>query len=383
MSEISYVTNWWKIISLLFSISYRSIENKDITRVIVITLVLLCLFTIQYYLDYQGKIVQAHSKEKYKWLQRSYIGLSMIEIVILFFSNQTVFTPCTIVLILSLVRCIKEDKMFYCVSSITLFLFYNTQSLNKFMILISTLIVTGYFTHLYMARKLLSYKDASLRQRQELVELEERLKDNEHLMKTIRYAATLEERNRMAARLHDKIGHNISGTILMLEASLLQMDKNPEKAVEEISKAVEHLRNGVDDLRHALREERPIKSDINSSDIQVLLEQAKIEHGLHTIFKTDGDLERISMELWICIKENVMELLTNVLKHSKATVFTVSIKILPSMIQVIYSDNGSCSPDFKMGLGLEAVEERTLKLNGRCFFEGGELGFRVTNIFLS
>ncbi len=382
MSEISNVTNFWKIISLLFSISYLLIENKDITRVIVITLVLLCLFTIQYYLDYQGKIVQAHSKEKYEWLRRSYIGLSVIEICILFITNQIELTPCAIVLILSLIRYVKEDTMFYCISGITLFLYYNTQNLSKFMILISALIVTGYFTHLYMARKLLVYKESSLKQRQELVELEERLKNNEHLMKTIRYAATLEERNRMAARLHDKIGHNISGTILMLEASLLQMDKNPQKAVEEINKAVEHLRAGVDDLRHALREERPIKSDINSSDIQVLLEQAKMEHGLHTIFKTDGDLERISMELWNCMKENTTELLTNVLKHSKATIFTVSIKVLPSMIQVIYSDNGSCSSDFKMGLGLEAVEERTLKLNGRCFFEAGELGFRVTNIFL-
>lgn len=382
MSEISNVTNCWKIISLLFSISYLLIENQDITRVIVITLVLLCLFTIQYYLNYKGKIVKAHSKVIYVWLQRSYIGLSIVEIAILYFSNQIELTPCAIVIILSLIRYVKEDAMFYCISGITLFLYCNTQNLSRYIILVTAVIVTGYFIHLYMIKKLLFYQQASLKQRQELIELEERLKDNEHLMKTIRYAATLEERNRMAARLHDKIGHNISGTILMLEASLLQMDKNPEKAVEEINKAVEHLRAGVDDLRHALREERPIKSDINSSDIQVLLEQAKMEHGLHTVFKTDGDLERISMELWTCIKDNVTELLTNVLKHSKATVFTVSIKVLPSMIQVIYSDNGSCNPDFKVGLGLEAVEERTLKLNGRCFFEAGELGFRVTNIFL-
>ena len=33
------------------------------------------------------------------------------------------------------------------------------------------------------------------------------------------------------------------------------------------------------------------------------------------------------------------------------------------------------------GLGLEAIEERTIKANGRCFFEKTETGFTITNVF--
>ncbi|MDD5936138.1 MAG: histidine kinase [Clostridiales bacterium] len=381
MSELSSVTLWWKIISLAFSFSYILIENQDITRVIVITLVLLCLFTIQYFLNYRGMIIKSHSKERFQCIERVDILLTMGEVLIIFFCDVPELASCELVLILSLICNVIDDKMFYCIGGIVVFLYVNTEELDTILILVSMIVIIGYMTHLHVYKKWIFYRKETLRQRQELIDLEDKLKDNERLMKTIRYAASLEERNRMAVRLHDKIGHNISGTILMLEASLLQMEKNPEKAIGEINKAVEHLRDGVDDLRHALREERPVRSDINTNDIKLLLEQTQMEHGLHTVFKTDGDLERISMELWGCIQENITELLTNCLKHSKATAFTVHIKVLPSLIQVIYSDNGSCSPDFKKGLGLEAVEERTLNLKGRCSFEAGKSGFRVTNIF--
>ena len=58
------------------------------------------------------------------------------------------------------------------------------------------------------------------------------------------------------------------------------------------------------------------------------------------------------------------------------------------MIKVLYFDNGTNQQDsvienreIKRGLGLDAIEERTRRANGTCFFEKNEFGFVTTNIF--
>ncbi len=47
-----------------------------------------------------------------------------------------------------------------------------------------------------------------------------------------------------------------------------------------------------------------------------------------------------------------------------------------------YKDNGTSAENFEKGMGLEAIEERTVSNKGRCFFNKGEKGFNVTNIFI-
>ena len=51
------------------------------------------------------------------------------------------------------------------------------------------------------------------------------------------------------------------------------------------------------------------------------------------------------------------------------------------IIKVEYKDNGTGKEAFVKGLGLEAIEERTISAGGRCFFRKDEQGFGVTNIF--
>jgi signal transduction histidine kinase len=97
--------------------------------------------------------------------------------------------------------------------------------------------------------------------------------------------------------------------------------------------------------------------------------------------KTNGELNNISLDVWTCIHDNLKECLTNVLKHSNASEFNLLIDVFKKIIKVEYKDNGKSSENYEIGLGLEAIEERTLKANGRCYFTKGENGFCVTNIF--
>jgi signal transduction histidine kinase len=117
------------------------------------------------------------------------------------------------------------------------------------------------------------------------------------------------------------------------------------------------------------------------NEITALLEEFKVTYNKSTLLKTSGDLGFISLEVWTCIYDNVKECLTNVLKHSNATEFILNIEVFKKIIKAEYKDNGSSAENFEKGLGLEAIEERTINARGRCFFNKGEKGFCVTNIF--
>jgi signal transduction histidine kinase len=177
------------------------------------------------------------------------------------------------------------------------------------------------------------------------------------------------------------VGHGISGSIIMLEAALLVLKNNPQKATESIEKAIGNLRAGVDEIRTALREERSDRYVLGVSDVNTLLEEFKVNYNKSVNFKTSGDLNAISFDVWTCIHDNLKECLTNVLKHSNATEFCLMIHVLNKIIRVEYKDNGKSSEKYEIGLGLEAIEERTQKTNGRCYFSKNENGFCITNIF--
>lgn len=382
MREDSFLIHLWKLIAVAAAVCCLMIHISDLTRVITITLVLLCIFTAQFILDQHSWKIRKYSKHKYILIKRVNDIVSACCLFYLMFFETMDYSPIVIVLIYQMIQSVQEAKLFFGITfaSVCIYQFIFVRDVN--LLILTSIFSIAIWISFYLVRKLMLYKEKTEEARMEIQTLTMKLKDNERLMKTIRYAAALEERNRMSARLHDKIGHNISGSILMLEASMLQMEKDPQKAVQEVNRAVEHLRNGVDDLRHALRQERPVRSDISSNEIMLLLDQARTEHNLNTFLKTEGDLEQITSEVWQCIHDNVTEVLTNVYKHSKASAFTVHIKVMPSMVRVTYTDNGACETEFKKGLGLEALEDRTVRCLGRCFFEASELGFKVTNVFM-
>lgn len=211
--------------------------------------------------------------------------------------------------------------------------------------------------------------------------MDEKLKDMGELIKTLRTTVSLEERNRIAARIHDEVGHGISGSIILLEAAMLVIKEDSKKAGDSIVKAIKNLRECVDDIRAALREERTDRYRLGINDLAAILEEFKVSYNKSARLKTSGDLVNVGPDIWICIHDNLKECLTNLLKHSNATEFILNIEVFNKVIKVEYKDNGKSSEPFVKNTGLEAIEERTVNAKGRCFFNKNEDGFCVTNIF--
>ncbi|MDR3364874.1 MAG: histidine kinase [Clostridiales Family XIII bacterium] len=229
-------------------------------------------------------------------------------------------------------------------------------------------------------------------------DLRELLDGQRYMAKRTERVSRLEERNRLAARIHDEIGHGMSGSILLLEGAQLVMDKEPEKARETIRKVTKNLRDSVDEIRKVLREERSDGPAVSLARIESELAAFGADHPhIRTRLDIGGDVSRIKAAVWACVCENMTEALTNVLKHAPdAEHFWVSVKNSEGLLRVEFADDGGgrgaghlqnegTAPGGGMGtrhgIGLQNMEERAALCYGRCFFRRGPDGFHIVMTF--
>ena len=367
--ELSILYFIVKILAMIASVAIMNSAYVDITFLVISTLSFACVFVLELLLD---KIL--HNK-------KVILVTISFTIIACFSLGMESYFPLYIIALIHLLDLSFESKMFYyilCVSVLlSLFIFVPNRIMVIFVLVLAAMTL---FCRI-LIKKLEKYYDINEKQKETIVDLNHKVSDVKSLMKTLTYKISSEERNRIAARIHDQLGHGISGSIIMLEASMMIMKDNPEKANSGIQKAITNLRNGVDEIRASLREERVGYQVLGINEITAILEEYKVTYRKNTMLKTSGDLQLISPVIWSCIHENLQECLTNLLKHSNATEFLLNIEVFKKIIKVEYKDNGTLVENFEKGLGLEAIEERIIRAKGRCFFNKGEKGFSVTNIF--
>lgn len=358
-----------KLIAVFASIAAYSYAKVDITIMVISALSFVCMFLLEILLD---RIF--HNRK----LLLGTIGVTMVACLLL---GMEIYFPLFIVLMLHLIELYIQSNHFYTILAVSVLLSFLVFIPDMVQGIIALVLVVYMLISLRILAKLSYYESYNEKQKEMIGELNKKVSDLKSLSKTLKYTASIEERNRIAAKIHDQIGHGISGSIIMLEAALLVMKVRPEKAIESIQKSIHNLREGVDEIRAELREERANRYQLGINDITAILEEFKVTYNKEVSLKTSGELDYISLDIWICIHDNLKECLTNVLKHSDATKFTLNIEVFKKIIKVEYKDNGKSKDTYEKGLGLEAIEERTVLAKGRCFFHPSEKGFGVSNIF--
>jgi len=293
------------------------------------------------------------------------------------------------------------------------------------MIIITSSLLLGFSLYVFREMELVEKSEKAAEDHaSQTEEMQEMLGDQRRMVKSTEHVSRLEERNRLAARIHDEIGHGMSGSILLLEGAALVMDSDPEKARSTIQTVTENLRESVEEIRKVLREERSASADVNLARIENELTSFAASHPMiKTRFETDGDMSDVNGAVWICVYENMIEALTNVLKHSSATLFSVKIVNSAGLLCVEFSDNGGAAAageesergksknrktdkdesqgqeqvqiqghgqierhelkerEIKPGIGLQNMEERAALCYGRCFFRHEPDGFHILMTF--
>lgn len=186
----------------------------------------------------------------------------------------------------------------------------------------------------------------------------------------------LEERAKLSQTLHDKLGHNINGSIYQLEGVKLLMEKDPEKSRRMVQAVIDQLRTGMDEIRAILRKERPEKRDLALLQMFKLCEDCN-NKGVETEFKKEGDIGLVPDPLWEVILDNAYEAVSNSMKYARCSHIDICLVVMNKMVRCSIRDNGVGCKEVKDGMGISGMRQRVRAAGGTLDFET-EAGFAVT-----
>ena len=180
------------------------------------------------------------------------------------------------------------------------------------------------------------------------------------------------ERGRFSGLLHDSIGQNL----LLIKMGMMNQKKQICKGLDEseFDNTVELLESTILEVKDIARNFKPLNIDELglATVLKSMCVKVSKESGIKAKLQLpDSDIE-INEELEICIYRVVQEALNNILRHSKANKFNVSLNIDDESAILIISDDGIGFKPTKLmnnkyisdGMGLLNMQERVERLNG-------------------
>ncbi|WP_339205925.1 sensor histidine kinase [Bacillus sp. FSL W8-1143] len=206
----------------------------------------------------------------------------------------------------------------------------------------------------------------SIRSRKERERLEEKLEDaNERIADLVK----IEERQRIARDLHDTLGQKLSLIGLKSDLARKLVYKDPEQARAELKSIQQTARTSLNEVRKIVSSMKGIRIKDEMSNIEQILEAA----GIELIYDEKEAPKHISLLneniVSMCIKEAV----TNVVKHSDATVCKVTIHQKSKEAIITVEDDGTFKGGDPLspmkGHGLLGIRERLEFANGRLRIE--------------
>lgn len=226
------------------------------------------------------------------------------------------------------------------------------------------------------SKKISNSEEIKENQRKLIYNLQKKLSDERELQEQILHTARLEERNKISTRLHDNIGHTISGTLLQLEAIKIILDKDKEKGYFMLNSCIENLRVGMEEVRMTLRNIKPTEEELGINRIRKILDEKINGTNIKGKISYIGDLDKINSKVWIIFIKAVTELTTNSIKYSNCDLITIKIEIMKKIIKLEVRDNGEGCNNIKKGIGLNNIEDKVNNVEGKVIINGEE-GFGV------
>lgn len=230
---------------------------------------------------------------------------------------------------------------------------------------------------IYYRMEIITKENDVLREKNHL--LSGRLNKDSEYGNQLKHLSQLEERNKIAQEIHDRVGHTISGSLMLLEATKLIMTKDKEKAELMVQNAIDKLREGMESIRATLRNIKPATEQIGINRLKLLLDEFALDNQIKTSMVYKGNLGTISYLYWKIMNENIGEALTNALKYSRATSISLNIEVLNKFVKLEIKDNGVGTLKVVKGLGIKGIEERTGIVGGKVIIDGSN-GFSIITL---
>ncbi|MHC4165621.1 MAG: PAS domain S-box protein [Planctomycetota bacterium] len=183
------------------------------------------------------------------------------------------------------------------------------------------------------------------------------------------------ERRRIAADLHDNVQQTLA--FARIQLSKARKSASPSKLPVLLDEISESLRQTVQDTRNLIFDlSSPSMNEIGlaAAISEWLEQQIQKRHALKTEFIDECGIIRLDDNVRAILFRNVRELLTNVVKHAKASQVAVCLKRMGGCLEIIVRDNGvgfdyAVESGTQIGFGLFSIQERMADLGGSLEIE--------------
>ena len=185
-----------------------------------------------------------------------------------------------------------------------------------------------------------------------------------------RESVLLAERNRMARDIHDTLAQGLTGVIVQLEAVEEAMSKNQAaKASDHLNRAGDLARESLREARRSVQALRPqaLEEKPLNEALKDLIERMTGGTTVQAEFTLRGEPRELPAEWEANILRIGQEVLTNVLRHARASEFKVLLGFDSKEIRLEMSDNGCGFEPRKRheGFGLPGMRERAEGMGGQ------------------
>jgi len=217
---------------------------------------------------------------------------------------------------------------------------------------------------------------AIVRDISERKQAEQKLLDYQNRLKSLVFQLTLveeQERRRIAAELHDDVGQTLAFSQMQLAAVIREQDdaqlrEQLNQISDTLLKTSRETRNLVFELSPPTMHEFGLSTAISEWFEERLKTAHEIKLSLYDMLVGD----ELDEEQYTILFRNIRELLTNVIKHSKASKVQVSLELIDDDVRITVKDNGvgfdpeqvATQAGADGGFGLFSIEERMEDLGG-------------------
>ncbi|QHV97460.1 two-component regulator propeller domain-containing protein [Spirosoma endbachense] len=185
-----------------------------------------------------------------------------------------------------------------------------------------------------------------------------------------------EERQRLAADLHDDLGATLSAIKGQLETV--------HQTSDELARPIDLMEKAIRDLRHISHNLMPPEfARLGLTEaIHETVRRAETGSGLHFLFITHGQERRFDNETELTIYRIAIELINNAVKHAKAKQITIQLIFYPQQVSLLVEDDGRGYPInegiSQSGIGLRNIRSRVAYLQSKLLVDSGERGTTIT-----
>ncbi len=251
------------------------------------------------------------------------------------------------------------------------FYFLEGEQVAVFFVLLLLSSFSGYLSHL-LHQKVRAFQKIYDQERRSRYSLEETKMKLIRSTKEAVHLAEIKERNRIARDIHDDIGHTLAGILLQLQVVKKVQEKDQEKAHLLLEKSITRLSEAMDLLRDTVHNIKPRES-MSIDYFKRIIEEfkyGKVE------FTHSGDLSSLDANYTEILSSILKEGLTNISRHSTATLVKIELDVLEGLIRLHIKDNGQGCDRIHEGLGITGMKERVRSVGGNLTFNTKD-GFSI------